>query len=401
MHSSMANTSRISPLLDPNSPLDKGSRELVRELNLREQEKAVGLPSDDPLDAGRRRRVELTYEEMWNQPEAIEQSLAREGEAIRTVARRATRNPIDRIILVGCGDSLASMMAVRALYENLLRIPCEPIEALEFAYYYHSPVDSRTMVITLSSSGTSARVVEALLLAKAMGAPTLALSNTADSPLLKQAQDALLIHAERKGWPTQSSTAAMAVLVLFGLEMARARGVDQGLIQGLERELYEVPGMIASTLERYNAAMLALAEEEADHPLYLFAAGGPSYASAMIGAAKVKECSPDHAIAIQLEEYHHYNSQKAGEPLFIVAPKGPSLARALDTAREGKRWGGHVYSLICEGDETLEEFSDLSFFLPQIDEQLAPMTYSVPLQMFAYHVAMAKFRAAEAKAGRA
>ncbi len=391
----MQDTNHYSPLLNADSPLDPPARQLIETLYHREQQKALTLPTDDLLDPKRRQRVGYTWDEMWGQPEAIQLTLDRERQSIQEMARHFSGRPIDRIIMAGCGDSLASMIGVRALLESLLGIPCEPVQALDFTYYYSHAINPRSLVIVLSSSGTTTRVVEALLLAKTRGIPTLALSNTAGSPLMEEADQAVLIHAERKGWPTQSSTAAMAILYQFGLELARLNGRESTEIEGLEKALAGTPRLIADALEEHTDEIAALARREASQPLYLFSGGGPAYASALFGAAKVKECSPDHAIAIQLEEYHHYNSQKAGEPLFLVAPAGPSIPRALDTAREGKRMGGSVYSLISTGDGLFTDHSDAVLQLPAMDERLVPMVYTVPLQLFAYHVAMAKFDLAE------
>jgi glucosamine--fructose-6-phosphate aminotransferase (isomerizing) len=387
---------KYSPLLNESSPLDSRARELIEDLNRREYEKSLTLPTDDPLDQKRRARVELTWGEMWAQPDKIKLTLELERESIKDAASHLRATTIERVVMVGCGDSLASMIGVRSFYESLLGVPCEPIQALDFVYYYYRPINERTLVVVLSSSGVTTRVVESLLLAKAMGAQTLALSNTAGSALMVEADHQILIHAERKGWPTQSSTAAMAVLYQYGIELARQMRPNQGVeIDSLEEALHGTPALIAQALETHNESIADLADEEADHPLYLFVGGGPSYASALFGAAKVKELSPDHAIAIPLEEYHHYNSQKIAEPLFLIAPNGPSLPRALDTAREGKRFGGMVYSLVSEGNSLLDEISDTYFYLPVMDERLVPMVYSIPVQLFAYHVAMAKFRMAE------
>lgn len=389
-----------SPLLAQDSPLDQHSRQLIEELSRREFEKSLTLPTDDPLDQKRRKRVGYTWDEMWEQPEKIRETLAAEGWVIREAANQLGNTPIDRVIMAGCGDSLSSMVAVRLFFESLLGIPCEPIQALDFAYYYHLPINARTLVVVLSSSGATTRVVEALMIAKMKGAKSLALSNTAGSPLMEEADKGILIHAERKGWPTQSSTSAMAILYQFGIELARKLDVHKKAeIDSLEKALHGIPALIADALQANTDAVEALAEREAHHPLYLYAAGGPCLASAMIGAAKVKECSPAHAIAMPLEEYHHYNSQKPDEPLFLIAPPGLSVPRALDTAREGKRVGGRVYSVVSEEDDTLSESSDAQILLPAMDERLAPMVYTVPVQLFAYHVAMAKFHLAEKISG--
>jgi glucosamine--fructose-6-phosphate aminotransferase (isomerizing) len=117
----------------------------------------------------------------------------------------------------------------------------------------------------------------------------------------------------------------------------------------------------------------------------------------MFGAAKVKECSPDHGIAIPLEEYHHYNSQKAGDPLFLIAPQGLGVPRALDTLHEGKRWGGQVYSIVSELDAPQFKSSDQVIPLVKVPELLSTFVYTIPVQLFAYHVAMEKFHLAEAQ----
>ena len=141
-----------------------------------------------------------------------------------------------------------------------------------------------------------------------------------------------------------------------------------------------------------------MAAEDAGRAMYLFAGGGPSWAAAMFGAAKVKECTPDHAIAIPLEEFHHYNSQKAGDPMMLIAPAGPSVPRACDTAAEGRRWGGRILSVVTGDEARLDADSHAVLRLPAVPEVLSALVYSLPVQLYAYHLAMAKFRAAEAAA---
>jgi glucosamine--fructose-6-phosphate aminotransferase (isomerizing) len=385
-----------TPLLAPESPLDSRSRELIQKIYEEEQAKMLVLPTDDPLDPKRRMRVELTLKELMEQPEVIQRNLDLEAGHVAEIAAFLAERELERIYMVGCGDSVASMIAVRSFYESLLGIPCEPMQALDFTYYYYQPLNSKTLVITLSSSGATTRTVEAMLLARALGATTLTLSNTAGSPLMVESTQSLLIHAERKGWPTQSSTAAMALLYQLGLEMAKRKGSSRNKIAKLQAELNQTPQRIQKILDDHKDGIAEVAAAEAGRGIYLFAGGGPAYASALIGAAKVKECTPDHAIAIPLEEFHHYNSQKAGDPLFLIAAKGPSIPRALDTVREGRRWGGQVYSITTQRDTTLAVDSNRVFYLPEMVESLTPLVYTVPLQLLAYFLAMEKFRLAEA-----
>jgi glutamine---fructose-6-phosphate transaminase (isomerizing) len=386
----------ISPFSSNDHNLDSRSTQIIADLYRNELNKKVTLPTDHPLDPKRYERVGFTWDELWSQPEKIKETLEAERKAIKDAAHHFAKLKIKRIVMIGCGDSIASMVAVRSLFESLLGIPCEPIQALEFAYYYSFPVDEQTLVIPSSSSGATPIVVESLLIAKSRGASTLALSNTSGSTLMQEADHKILIHAERKGWPTQSSTAAMAVLYQFALEMARhCDNINQSEVSDLERTLEKTPELIAAALDAHNQSILEVAEKEARQNVYLYTASGPCYASAMFGAAKLKELTPDHAVAIPLEEYHHYRSQKADQPLFLIAPSGRGIRRAMDTAREGKRVGGNVYSVVSQGNNSLHDVSDVLFALPEIDERLSPMIFTIPVQLFAYHLAIAKFRIAE------
>lgn len=388
----MAMTTALTPLLDPGSPLDDEARALVADLFGRERQMMAALPTDDPRDPKRLRRVMLTHGEMFAQPDAIRTTLRSEAASIAAVARSLATAGFSRVYLTGCGDSLAVMIGARLLLEDMLGVSCEPVQALDLAYYYGRRLGPDALVVTLSSSGTTTRTVEAMLVARSQGATTLALSNTPNSPLMTWSDHRLLIHAERKGWPTQSSTTALAVLCRLGVLIGNERGVAGAAALGAA--LDTVPDLMASILDTCNPVMAQLAEAEVARPIYLYAGGGPAYASAMFGATKMKECSPDHAMAIPLEEFHHYNSQKSGDPLFVLAPAGPSVARARDTAEEGRRWQGRIHAVVNDDEDALDAASHTVIRLPAVPESLAALTFSLPVQLFAYHTAMEKFRAA-------
>jgi len=384
----------VTPLLGPGSPLDARGREIVERLFHAEQAKMAQLPTDDPRDPKRLRRVKLTHAEMFGQPQAIRATWSRESEAIDRVADALAAHAFDRVLLTGCGDSLAVMQGARLLLETMLRVPCEPMQALDLAYYHDAPLGPRTLVVGLSSSGVTTRTVEAMLVARARGAVTLALSNTPDSVMMREATHRLLVHASRQGWPTQSSTAALALLCRLAVRMGERRGV--GCAPDLARALETAPDVMQAVLATTDGVMREVARAESSRPIYLYAGGGPAYAAAVFGATKMKECSPDHAMAIPLEEFHHYNSQKEGDPLFVLAPAGPSVPRARDTAEEGRRWRGHVYAIVTGDEPALDHCSDRVIRLPALPESLAALLFTLPLQLFAYHTALEKFRAAGA-----
>ena len=387
-----------TPLLMAGSPLDQRAKDLISELYDAEERIMKDLPTNAPTDDKRRRRVDYTIEEIEGQPDAVATTLASERTAIADAAEKIAAGDFERIVMTGCGDSLAVHVAVRSLFEELLGIPCEPIQALDLAYYQYHAVGPKTLVVSLSSSGSTTRTVEAMLMARAMGAETLALSNTFGSPIMEESTFKLRIHAERKGWPTQASTAAIALLAQLAICFARARGKTDRA-DDLQAALDHVPEQMAAVTRDLGPRIAAIAEAEAAKRIFLFVGGGPAFAAAMFGAAKVKECTAEHALAIQMEEFHHYNSQKRGDPLFVIAPTGPSMARARDTAMQGKSWNGRVFSVVTGDESELNAYSDEVLRLPAMPEVLAALTYSVPVQLFAYHLARAQFRLADTSHG--
>lgn len=380
------------PLIGPDSRLGERDQALLKALQNKEREEALLIPADTPLDAYRRRRVRFTLEEMRTQPQAISETLEKEARTIRRVAEALATHRLERLYLVGCGDSLAAGIAVRPIFERLMEIPCEAIQALDYGHYLYHITSDRSAVIAISSSGVTPRTVEALMRACSRGALTVGVSNTPDAPLIQAADFGLYVHAQRKGWPTQASTAAMAMLFAVAIEVGRVLGKDT---TDVGRELSQTPTLVAAALERFDRPMAELGASLANKPIFLFAGAGQSWATAQFGAAKVRECTPGHAVAVHLEEFHHYNTQKAGDPLFLISPNGPGLSRALDTMRLGKSWGGLVYALIGPDQSDFDHSADLVLTLPRISEELSPLVYVVPLQLFAYHLAMAQFANAE------
>ena len=383
-----------SPLLGPGSPLDARQQGVVARVSEAERASILSLPTDDPLDAKRRHRVEVTRGEMFGQPQAILNTWARNTVDLDSVSEYVATRSFDRIFLVGAGDSLAVMIAARRALELMAGLPCEPVQCLEFAYYQQHLVTDRSMVIALSSSGETTRTVEAVLVAQHAGAYTLALTNTSGSSIDQESQSSLIIEATRVGWPTQSSTAALALLLRLATKVGRHRGATGA--DDLARELAAAPDVMARVLERVDGPIADIAAAEATRHMYLFSGAGPNWAAAIVGAAKVKETTPDHAVEIQIEEYHHYNSQKPDEPLFLFAPTGPSVARAAYTGRDARRYGGKLYAVSTEGERAFDDDANEVLELPVVSETLSPLLYLVPAQMIGYHLGMAKFALAEA-----
>ncbi len=343
---------------------------------------------DEAHDPHRRARVERTRGEMMAQGAAITRTRGLSQNALREIATRLATRAIQRVVITGCGDSWFVGIGARHAWETVTGWPVEAAQALDFATYGSTTVDAHTLVIGLSAGGNTPAVMEALWAAQARGAFTIGVSNTPDSPVLRAFDGALVVHATRKGWPTQSSTATMALLIDLACAVAPNAGATrESLVRGLD----DIPALIDGVAATLDAQMATLAQDLAPVGIILFTGLGPNLATAAFGAAKVKELSPIHALALPLEEYHHYRSQKRGDPIFVVATDPASRARALDTLLVSRAVGGHGIAIMAGEDGELAGVSDHVVTVPTVPSSLAALVASVPLHLFAYHFAMARF----------
>ena len=383
----------LSPLLREDSVLSETDREILRQLY---EEEGDGtwevVAGDDPLDERRLKRNSYTYEELCSQPQKIRETISLEKDAIKETARILTQREIHQIYMVGCGDSLAALRGTRNFLETLLEIPCKEEDPLDFAYFNSHALDEHTLVLALSSSGRTVRVVEALLVARAKGAQTLALSNTPTSPLMQAATAGVIIHASRKGWPTQSSTSAMAAVIQLGIELGRCLGKEE--TDYYEAEFDKVPELMEQAITMTEEPVKTLAKKLYKKRIFFFCGGGPFYTCAEFGSAKVKEATPGYAVPVPLEEFHHYNTVKQGDPLFLIAPPGMSTQRAQETMWASRVLGGEVVLFTAEKEQDLISEADQVICLPEGEECFANFVYSIPLQLFGNYLAAEQEREA-------
>jgi glutamine---fructose-6-phosphate transaminase (isomerizing) len=329
--------------------------------------------------------------EAREQPQAIATTLREEHANIKDIVDKLSGRQIEKIYLTGCGDSYYSGMAVQYALQQWLKIPCESIQALEYARYYHTFTDDNSLVLAQSHSGTTPRTYEAFMTAKQAGAFVIGVTNIPHTPLILETDAHILARATRVGWPTQATTAPMAAIYLLGLELAKAWGtLDNQEWQTYYDELFSLPDLVAQTLTRYDDEIRSIARQMTSVTDFFYVGGGPSLATANLGAAKVKEYSEDHAIVLELEEFHHYRSTKGGEPLFLVAPRGQGHDRAVDTAVRARKADSMLFALIEEGDDAIGASADYTFTFPPVSEALSPIPYVVPLHLFADHLSVAK-----------
>jgi len=356
----------------------------------RPKAKASEKATDAPRDPNRLERVEHTYSELVTQPDAIEKTLQFVQPDVEKMASEIILREPKRVYIVGCGDSWFSGVGVKLAFEEVLGIPCEAVEALDFALYGFNLANEGTIVLGLSSSGTTTIVNDGLTQARSLGAYTIGVTNTPQSPLAKDYDGRLLIQATRIGWPTQASTAAMAAMMYLAAEIGKRTAKRTELAVQFEQDLWLIPDVVERTIDCCKSVMKEIALECVEVKFFQFMGAGSNFAAAAYGSAKIKELCPCHAVAFPLEEFNHYRTSKVGEPLFFVAPRGPSTLRAAESAEVARYDGGVVYAIVTEGDTEIAPFAKRAVYLPFVDEKLAPIVYSIPLHLLAYYVALAK-----------
>ncbi|MBC7704652.1 MAG: SIS domain-containing protein [Rhodoferax sp.] len=340
---------------------------------------------DDAGNPDRLARVERTRSEMMLQGSAIAATLQAQGTALADIAAVVAPRGLRRIVVTGCGDSWFAAMGVRHAFESLTGLPFEAAQALDFAAYGAQSCDDKTLVIGISSGGNTPAVMAALVAAQARGAFALGVSNTPGSAILGQFDGGLQVHALRKGWPTQSTNATMALLITLAQQLAPGALADESA-----RQMAALVPMLDALASQLDATMEQIAREICAAPLVLFAGLGPNLAAAQMGAAKVKELSPIHALALPLEEYHHYRTQKSGDPLFLVATDAASAERALDTALVSQSRGGYTVALLSTPSPEIAQRVQHVVMLPPVAATLCALVASVPLHLLAYHFAKAR-----------
>lgn len=343
-------------------------------------------PSTDAArDPARLARVARTRVEMLAQGPAIATTLQDNAAALAGLAARLKERAVTQVVIAGCGDSWFAGLAARFAFQARLGVPSAGVQALDWALYEAEAAGPGTLVFGISSGGNTPAVMQALERARARGAFAVGITNTPGSPLHAGFDAGLLVHATRKGWPTQSTTATIALLVAA----AEALAPDPALAAALGA----LPAQ-ADAVSALAAGPMSAAGQAFSRAGFLgFTGAGPFLATAAIGAAKIRELGPVHAVAWPLEEMHHYRAQKPGDPLVLVAPDAASRPRALDTAIVGAGVGGRTLALLGTEDAEIAGLVERHLVLPPAHPLLLPLLAAIPLHHLAHAYATARAEA--------
>ncbi|PIJ49576.1 glutamine--fructose-6-phosphate aminotransferase [Erwinia sp. OLTSP20] len=300
---------------------------------------------------------------------------------------------VGHIQIVACGTSYNSGMVARYWFEALANVPCDVEIASEFRYR-RSAVRQNSLLITLSQSGETADTLAALRLSKELGyLGSLAICNVAGSSLVRESSLALMTKAgtEIGVASTKAFTTQLTVLLMLVAKIGSLRGVDKAVEQDIVHALQALPSRIEQMLSQ-DKRIEMLAQDFSDKHHALFLGRGDQYPIAMEAALKLKEISYIHAEAYAAGELKHGPLAliDADMPVIVVAPNNELLEKLKSNIEEVRARGGLLY-VFADQDAGFTDSEGMRIIsLPHVEEVIAPIFYTVPLQLLSYHVALIK-----------
>jgi glucosamine--fructose-6-phosphate aminotransferase (isomerizing) len=352
--------------------------------------------SGQMIDKGNHRH--FMQKEIYEQPLVVAQTLQ---SYLRPIERRVALpdmdfdlGSIERVVIVACGTASYVGMIGKYWIEQSARLPVEVDVASE--YRYRDPVLlPNTLGVVVSQSGETADTLAALRHMKAEGVTTAGIINVPTSSMAREVDLLLSTHAgpEIGVASTKAFTCQLAVMAALAANLARAKGkLSAEAEQEIVEHLAEAPQAISQALT-HDAEIERMAHTIAAARDVLYLGRGPDYPLALEGALKLKEISYIHAEGYASGEMKHGPIALIDEavPLIVIAPSGPLFDKTVSNMHEAQARGAKVV-LISDADGIAAAGGEAmaTIEMPKVHPLIAPLVYAVPVQLLAYHVAVAK-----------
>ncbi|UYY58516.1 glutamine--fructose-6-phosphate transaminase (isomerizing) [Sphingomonas sp. S2-65] len=348
------------------------------------------------IDKGNHRH--FMQKEIYEQPVVVAQTLQSYIRPLEQMVAMPDMSfdlsTVERVVIVACGTASYVGMIGKYWIERFARLPVEVDVASEFRY--RDPVLlPNTLGVVVSQSGETADTLAALRHMKANGVTTAGIINVPTSSMAREVDLLLSTHAgpEIGVASTKAFTCQLAVMAALSVNLARAKGKLSG---EEEREivghLIEAPAAINAALA-HDADIEAMAHTIASARDVLYLGRGPDYPLALEGALKLKEISYIHAEGYASGEMKHGPIALIDDsvPLIVLAPSGPLFEKTVSNMQEAKARGARVVLISdAEGLAQAGEDAVATIEMPQVHPLIAPLVYAIPVQLLAYHVAVAK-----------
>ena len=298
---------------------------------------------------------------------------------------------IKRVILIACGTASYAGMVGKYAFERLAGIPTEVDVASEFRY--RDPIiDHETLVFGISQSGETADTLAALREAKRKGAFVRGIVNVVGSTIARETDGGTYIHAgpELAVASTKAYTNMVAILTLYALQFGRLKRLTPATGQRMLKALLEVPRKMRAVLEtREKIQKIALSYKDY-HNMY-FLGRGINYPIALEGSLKLKEIAYIHSEGYPGGEMKHGPIALLSKdfPVLAIMTKDQLYEKMRSNVEEVRARGARLLLIATEGDESAKLLADDVIYVPETMELLQPLINTLPLQIFAYEIAVA------------
>ena len=340
--------------------------------------------------------------EIYEQPEAIKQTISQalNGNALREdflASAIEDFSNIQQVQIIACGTSYHAGMIAKYWFEQLIDMPCQVEIASEFRY--RSPVIvNNTLYVCISQSGETADTLAALrdtqkrAVAKNLNITTMTICNVATSSMVRETNHSLLTLAgpEIGVASTKAFTTQLAALMLLVLKIGQIKQtISEDQIAKIVTELWHTPKVILDTLQN-DKEILRLSELFVEKQHCLFLGRGTHFPIALEGALKLKEISYIHAEGYAAGELKHGPLALVDNdmPVVILAPKDDMLDKLKSNMEEVQARGGELFVFADEHSGIKSKDRQHVVNVPTVDPILAPIVYSIPVQLLSYHVAV-------------
>jgi glucosamine--fructose-6-phosphate aminotransferase (isomerizing) len=337
--------------------------------------------------------------EIHEQPQALRQAIA--GRVSRDRIQLAELAPVldairaaDRVELVACGTASYAALVGATAIESWAGLPARATVGSEFRYS-PPPLDPRTLVIAVTQSGETADTIAPTRYAREHGSPVIAVTNTVGSAITREADAVLFLQAGPEVAVAASKTFVTQVTTLVALAaaIAKARGrLEPAAEADLATALRALPDAAQVVLDRAAPGARDVARRYVNMKGFMFVGRSFGLPAALEGALKLKEVSYVHAEGYPAGELKHgpISLLDAEYPLVAIATRGAVYDKLISNVMEGRARDARVLAVATDGDTQVERIADDVWWVPETHEALTPVLAVIPLQLFAYHVAVAR-----------
>ena len=350
-------------------------------------------------DAQRGKHAHFMLKEMFEQPQTVQNALRGRLDLEGATAKfgglnmtAAELRGIDRIVIAASGTSWHAALVGEYLVEELAQLPVEVEFAHEFCYR-NCPLEKNTILLVLSQSGETADTLAALREAKRRVHRTLAIVNVVGSTIARESDGGIYMHAgpEIGVASTKAFVSTLTILTLLAVHLGRMRMLSAKRSLEILHALQAVPQQLEAILA-HNKEIKKLAKKYAHARDFFFLGRGYTFPIALEGALKLKEISYIHAEGYSAAEMKHGPIAliDADTPTVFLVPQDSMYDKTMANLAMIRARQGPIIALATEGDQQIGKVANDVIYLPKTLEPIYPLLATVPLQLFAYHIAVAR-----------